>query len=120
MNNNKIISSLCYFSIFFAGFILPLIVFLVVKEKDVRKHAKSALISHLLLYVPSIVGLIIFIIMTASNGNASEQTIAVFSVGVIILFILLALFMLAILIWNIYRGIKVLNTDTEEAAHYEK
>lgn len=120
MNNNRIISSLCYFSIFFAGFILPLIVFLIVKEKDVQKHAKAALISHLLLYIPSIVGIIIFAIISASNGNATDETVAVFGFGVITLFILLGLFMLAIVIWNIYRGIKVLNTNTEEATYYGK
>lgn len=116
MENNRIISSLCYFSIFFAGFILPLIVFLVIKEQEVKKHAKAALISHLLLYLPALIGFVIFFFISLSAPSTTDDSMALFGFGMIILFILFALFTLAIVIWNIYRGIKVLNTNSEEAA----
>lgn len=116
MENNRIISSLCYFSIFFAGFILPLIVFLVIKEQEVKKHAKAALISHLLLYLPAVIGLLIFFFISISTPSQNNDSLALFGFGMIILFILFGLFTLAIVIWNIYRGIKVLNTNSEEAA----
>lgn len=112
-NNNRIIASLCYFSIFFAGFILPLIVFLAVPEQSVKKHAKAALISHLFLVIPSIlvfIGIIFF--GTLSDSPPSGDAAVVIT---IVLFIVLALFSLAIMIWNIYRGIKVLNTEEKEA-----
>lgn len=116
MENNRIISSLCYFSIFFAGFILPLIVFLVIKEQEVKKHAKAALISHLLLYLPTLIGFVILFFISLSAPSSSDNVMALFGIGMILLIILFALFMLAIVIWNIYRGIKVLNTNSEEAA----
>lgn len=110
MENNRIISSLCYFSIFFAGFILPLIVWLIIKDHEVRQHAKAALLSHLLLYVPLILGVIIFFAfgVIGAMNNSSGYT---FAISIIIFYILFALFALAIVIWNIYKGIKVLNNE---------
>ncbi len=107
--NNRILSSLCYFSIFFAGFILPLIVMLVVKDRDVKKHATHALISHLLLYVPAVIFFIILATMGIfASAEMSDSTGAALGIGVIIFIIFMALFSLAIVIWNIVRGIQVL------------
>lgn len=111
MENNRIISSLCYFSIFFAGFILPLIVWLVIKDKEVRYHAKSALISHLLLYVPLLLGTLGLIIFGAFDSTTSTGSGDIMLVTIVIFYILFALFSLAIVIWNIYKGIKVLNNE---------
>ncbi|MBQ0139951.1 MAG: DUF4870 domain-containing protein [Kurthia sp.] len=113
MENNRIISSLCYFSIFFAGFILPLIVWLVIKDTEVRYHAKSALLSHLLLYVPLLIGGLALVLFGFLNYDSSPPGDLMAIVSIVFV-IFIALFSLAIVIWNIYRGIKVLNN--EEAA----
>lgn len=105
MSNNRIIVALCYFSIFFAGIILPLIVWLVVQEDPVKKHARAAFFSHILMYFPILIGFIVFFVTTYS---ATEMTIETYSAITISIFIIAALLTLAIVIWNVYRGIKVL------------
>ncbi|WP_233569711.1 DUF4870 domain-containing protein [Falsibacillus albus] len=102
-NSNKAISSLCYFSVFFAGFILPLIVWLVVKDSEVKRHAKSALISHIIpvITIPFIIGAVFMDIGTFSSGTG----IPGFFIIAIVLSILLSLI---VVIWNVYKGIKVL------------
>nr|WP_233252884.1 MULTISPECIES: DUF4870 domain-containing protein [unclassified Geobacillus] len=48
MNSNKVLASLCYFSIFFAGFIFPIVVYFVADDQAVKQHAKKAFLSHLI------------------------------------------------------------------------
>ncbi len=118
-NNNRVISSLCYFSIFFAGFILPVIVYFAVKEQEVKRHAKRALLSHLLLLVPTIIGVIIFMAVVAGAGfysysfetgspDASSND-GMWIMGAWLIFIVVeAILSLGVFIWNIVQGIKVL------------
>lgn len=115
MENNRVISALCYFSVFFAGFILPLVVLLIVKDREVKKHASHALISHLLLYIPAFIfaiGLMITGFIT-SDAPATESGSATLAIGVIGLIIALGVLSLAIIIWNVYRGIKVLTSKED-------
>ncbi|WP_102693941.1 DUF4870 domain-containing protein [Rummeliibacillus pycnus] len=116
MDNNRILSSLCYFSIFFAGFILPLIVYFVTTDRDVKGHAKRAFISHLLLIIPTVLGIILFIFTIASNPFSYETNIMNESSGagtflVIAWFIFViveVVISIAVFIWNIIQGVKVL------------
>ncbi len=98
MDTNKVISSLCYFSIFFAGFILPIAVYFIVDDEEVKEHAKSAFLSHLipLLTVP------IFFILLFMFGPGD-----VLGFGIIGLIVLTGIINLVVLVWNIVRGIKV-------------
>ncbi|MFJ8263774.1 DUF4870 domain-containing protein [Rummeliibacillus sp. NPDC094406] len=116
MDNNRILSALCYFSIFFAGFILPLIVYFVSTDQDVKRHAKRAFISHLLLIIPTIFGVIIFIATIAASPFSYEMNIMNESSGngtflVILWFVFViveVIISLVVFIWNIIQGIKVL------------
>ncbi|GEK34663.1 DUF4870 domain-containing protein [Kurthia sibirica] len=109
MSNNRIIASLCYFSIFFAGIILPLIVWLIVPEKDVKKHAKAAFFSHLIMYIPIIIAVIIAIF--ASFAQTDDVMVnSNYSISVIITLLVTAVVVGIVFIWNIYRGIKVLTS----------
>lgn len=126
MNNNRVLSSLCYFSIFFAGFILPLIVFFVANEPEVKRHAKRAFFSHLLLIIPAIIGVIIFIAVLMSFGlqSSSYESFGLDSSGLsyassgdsflmiawLIFIVFEVILSLAVFIWNIVQGIKVLKT----------
>jgi len=98
MNTNKLISSLCYFSIFFAGFIFPIAVYFVVDSHEVKSHAKVALFSHL---IPLITIPLIFI-----------PAIFVGMIDNLVPFILIVSFTvivnIAVAVWNIVKGIKVL------------
>lgn len=124
VENNRVLSSLCYFSIFFAGFILPLIVFFVANDPEVKRHAKRAFFSHLLLIIPTIIGVIIFIVAIMSFGlqSSSYESFGLDSgglsytssgntfimIGWLVFIVFEVILSLAVFIWNIVQGIKVL------------
>jgi hypothetical protein len=99
MDSNKIISSLCYFSIFFAGFLLPIAVYFIVPDHEVRDHAKKAFISHLIPFIT-----VIFFIIPMFFIGSMEAAVG----GMFILFVLFSVISLIVLIWNVVKGIQVL------------
>ena len=101
MESNKVISSLCYFSIFFAGFIFPIAVYFIADNPEVRVHAKSALMSHLIpiLSIP-------LVFLGGIGGFFSSEGVAI-ALMVFIVIIVVAI-NLGVTIWNIVKGIKVL------------
>ncbi|OJH17260.1 hypothetical protein BLX88_19060 [Bacillus obstructivus] len=101
-STNKVLAALCYFSLFFAGFIFPLIVYFVSNEKEVKRHAVSAIISHIIpvIFIPIVILSVLFDIGVLSIGG-----FPVFFIG---FFLLFGVISLIIVIWNIYRGVKVL------------
>lgn len=107
MNEYKTLSALSYFSVFFAPFLLPLIIFFVSSNEIVKQHAKRAFLSHLL---PVVAGIVVFIVfVTGATFGSMEQTMGdgIYIFG----FILMALYgilSLAITIWNIVQGVRVL------------
>lgn len=101
MNSNHVISSLCYFSIFFAGFILPIVVYFISQDPDVKGHAKSALLSHI---VPFLSVILVFGLF-ATGAVISESALAGFSILAVLLFIAVNI---GVVIWNVIKGIKVL------------
>ena len=100
MEQSKIFSSICYFSIFFAPILIPIIMYFVVDDSIVKKHAKSSMLSHLILLVLFIAMMLVAIFV------AFEQSISIFwfliSIG--------AYFVISIIvvIWNVIKGIKIL------------
>ncbi|KZE83500.1 hypothetical protein AV654_07955 [Paenibacillus elgii] len=95
MDTRKLIASLCYFSIFFAGFLVPVVVYFVTNDSWVREHAKKALLSHLLPFL----SLIFFLIIWIATISVSS-TIFLGVVSLILYFI--------VMIWNVIKGIQVL------------
>lgn len=116
MDNQRILSALCYFSILFAPFLLPLIVYFVSPTAEVKYHAKRSLLSHLIPVVLGIVGFIVLVIgsiavfSTTVDGTAEPSTSFNFlTAGLPFLFIAVyGILYLIVLIWNIIQGIKVL------------
>ena len=106
METNKILSSLSYFSILFAPFLLPIIVYFVSEDREVKYHAKRSLISHIF---PVILTVILFFSLFLNIFSIPADGT---SLGPIVLpIILMLLYMLVygiLLIWNIIQGIKVL------------
>ncbi|MBU8880943.1 DUF4870 domain-containing protein [Bacillus sp. FJAT-29790] len=105
METSKVLSALSYFSILFAGFIFPLVVFLVTEDKVTKDHAKKAFLSHL---IPLFSVPFVFIPFIFQNGMNHREIPIFFIVG-IVLYILLSLF---VLIWNIIKGVKVLAKES--------
>ncbi|KML42692.1 MULTISPECIES: DUF4870 domain-containing protein [Cytobacillus] len=101
METRKVLSALSYFSIMFAGFIFPLIVFFASEDREVKRHAKSAFLSHLIPLVP-----VPFIVFAAVTQFAVyDQEIPVFFLAAVGITIIL---LLIVFIWNIIKGVKVL------------
>ena len=104
MEDNKILNALSYFSVIFAPFLVPLIVWIVGKDENVKHHAKRALFSHI---IPVILIFIFFILALAGafTGALNSNAGGLF---IIIGFVVLALLYVIIFIWNIVQGIKVI------------
>ncbi|WP_231593981.1 DUF4870 domain-containing protein [Cytobacillus firmus] len=101
LETRKVLSALSYFSIMFAGFIFPLIVFFASEDREVKRHAKSAFLSHLIPLVP-----VPFIVFAAVTQFAVyDQEIPVFFLAAVGITIIL---LLIVFIWNIIKGVKVL------------
>lgn len=94
--NNKVLSALCYFSLFFAPFLLPLVVYFIADEQEVKGHAFASLLSHLL---PLIV--VPFFVL----GFGMDQAAVVWF---ILLVIIGAVLVIGTTVWNIVKGIQLL------------
>lgn len=116
MDNQRILSALCYFSILFAPFLLPLIVYFISPTADVKYHAKRSLLSHLIPVALGIVGFIVLMIgsvamfSTTVDSTMNPSTSFNFlTAGLPFLFMIVyGILSLIVLIWNIVQGIKVL------------
>ncbi|KAB0445165.1 DUF4870 domain-containing protein [Lysinibacillus fusiformis] len=106
MENQKILSAFSYLSIFFAPFIVPLIVYFVTKDADIKRHSIRALVSHLIPFVFGILFFIVFVFSTFSLDPTSSN-----STVMIIWFISFAFYgivSLGIVIWNIIQAVRVI------------
>ncbi|EKN71409.1 hypothetical protein BABA_01965 [Neobacillus bataviensis LMG 21833] len=101
METRKVLSSLCYFSIFFAGFIFPLAVFIATGDETTKKHAKKSLLSHLIPLIPT--PLIIFAVF--HDFTNLQDTVPAFT---IVSIVVLVIIWIVVVIWNIIKGVKVL------------
>jgi hypothetical protein len=112
MNNNKLLSALCYFSILFSPLLIPFIVYLVTDDKEVKGHAKRSLVSHLVPVVILIVGFIIFSFSIFSFENRMmDMMTGRFNFWNLAPFIFMAIYALlfaVIFVWNLIQGVKAL------------
>lgn len=103
MDQNKVFSSLCYFSIFFAPFLFPIVMYFIVDNKEVKGHAKKSLLSHIIPFIAYII-IIGFLVGGAVIDTTGDVFFWVFISGMLIVGIM----SVAIYIYNIVKGIKVL------------
>ncbi|WP_110112500.1 DUF4870 domain-containing protein [Bacillus sp. CGMCC 1.16541] len=103
MEPNKIIASLCYFSVFFAPFLVPIVIYFITDEREVKNHAKAALWSHVLPIV--LIPLFFLLLLPSLHVSEGFALVWVFlSVGVSILL------SFGIVVWNVIKGIQVLGS----------
>ncbi|GGG32084.1 membrane protein [Lysinibacillus alkalisoli] len=107
MENNRVLSALNYFSLFFAPFLFPVIVWILVKDTDVRYHAKRALLSHL---IPFLFGLFFgFLFLTTfvvkQDASNADTLFGVLAVGGFIFYLIITI---VLMIWNIVQGLRLL------------
>ena len=105
MDSSRGLSALNYFSVFFAPFIVPIIIYFVSSDPEVKRHSIRALLSHM---IPFILGIILVITLfivgvfsMQANGDKTFVTWVLLTLGYGLLY-------LAIVIWNVVQGIKVL------------
>lgn len=113
MDNNRVLSALCYFSILFAPFLLPIILYFISQDVEVKYHAKRSLLSHLIPVGLLIISFIVMIIgafsATSMSFDGSSSGFGFATAGTpFLLMIIYLIVSLLILIWNIVQGIKVL------------
>lgn len=108
IENQKILSAFSYLSIFFAPFIVPLIIYFVSNDRDVKRHAIRALISHI---IPFVFGIIFFMVFLFSTVQNTFEPSSNGYISIIIWFVLFAIYLLVslgIIIWNIVQAIRVI------------
>ena len=104
MQETKVLNALSYFSVIFAPFIVPLVVWIVGNDEGVKYHAKRALISHII----PVVAIVIFffaVIAGGLTGGLESDAGGIWFLGG---FIALILVYIISFIWNIIQGIKVI------------
>lgn len=95
MDTNRLLSALAYFSIFFAPFLLPVILYFISPDREVKDHSKKALLSHLL----PVVAIPLLFAVFASSPSAGMAILA---------FLIFGGLSLLVFIYNVVQGIRVL------------
>lgn len=108
MNDYKVLSALSYFSIFFAPFLLPIIIFFASSNEDIKQHSKRAFLSHLIPIGAGIVMFILFAIGTFGFSFSEQPSGDVVFIAWIAAVAIYGIISLAVTIWNIVQGIRVL------------
>lgn len=109
MNNNKILAALCYFSVFFAPLLLPIIVFFITDDKEIKHHAKRSLVSHLIPTILLVAGFIIFSFsMLSFQDQMFGSGFGFWQLTPFLFMLLYGVLFLAIVIWNVIQGVKVM------------
>ncbi|MFF2446905.1 DUF4870 domain-containing protein [Neobacillus sp. NPDC058068] len=104
MDTRKVLSSLCYFSIFFAGFLFPLVVYFATGDEVTKTHAKKSLLSHLIPLIPTP----LFVVAVWYDFASLQDEVPAFT---IISIVVLMLIWIVVIIWNIVKGVKVLTAE---------
>ncbi|MED4803428.1 hypothetical protein [Bacillus atrophaeus] len=105
MNRNQaLIASLCYFSVFIAPLIVPIVAYFVVDEKETKRHAVRSLVSHIIPFFGWIFLIAAFIGGAIVANEESMMPVFLLIGGAIVYFLIV----IGIIIWNVIQGIKVL------------
>lgn len=112
MTNKKILSALCYFSVFFFPLLIPFVIYLTSEDTDVKFHATRSFVSHMVPVALLIIGLVIF---SFSMFNTQQRMTAImhqqfdfWAFAPFLFTLVYSSFFVVILVWNIFQGVKVL------------
>ena len=100
MSADRILASLSYFSLFFAPFLFPIIVYFLT-DGETKRHARNAFLSHIIPFIILIIGIFFAIVVGFNNVDFASITL-------ILAIALFGLITFILYIWNIIMGIKVL------------
>ncbi|WP_257009678.1 helix-turn-helix transcriptional regulator [Evansella halocellulosilytica] len=102
VSNRRLLSSLNYFSIFFAPFLFPFIT-ICVGETDIKGHGKKAFISHSIPVIMYVTLMMVFYLSSYLTGADQPNSLLVIC-GVTIF----AVSSISVVIWNVVQGVKVI------------
>ena len=105
MNNSKALSALNYFSVFFAPFVVPIIIYFVSPDPEVKRHSIRVLLSHV---IPFILGIILVVALFIVGVFSMQVNGDKIFITWVLLMLGYGLLYLVIVIWNVIQGIKVL------------
>lgn len=106
-NNQNVLSSLNYFSVFFAPILFPIIVWLFT-QKPVTAHAKKALLNHIGVAIFYFLSSIAFIFSKEVYEKSFDNPMMISYIS-ITLGLLFAIIVVMLFIFNLIRGIKLLS-----------
>ena len=106
MPDNRALNALSYFSVIFAPFLVPIIIWILGKDEDVKHHAKRALISHIIPIVLLIILMIAVFVSVLTEIQATTTNDG--GIAIIIGIVLLIVTYIISFVWNIIQGIKVI------------
>lgn len=99
------LSAISYLSILFAPFLLPLIVYFITKDEEVKYHSKRAFLSHL---IPTVFGIILSIAGVFGFISINSDGVNSFVIVFVIFMVLYFIMTIILLIWNIIQAVRVL------------
>ncbi|MFD1927819.1 DUF4870 domain-containing protein [Sporosarcina siberiensis] len=106
------LSALSYFSILFSPLLLPIIIYLVTNDTEVRSHAKRSFISHIIPIALLIVGFILFSLSIFSLENRMfdmmQGNSSFWNISPLFFMLIYGLITAIIFIWNIVQGIRLI------------
>lgn len=106
-NNQNVLSSLNYFSVFFAPILFPIIVWLF-SQKPVTAHAKKALLNHIGVVIFYFLSSMAFIFSKEVYEKSFDNPMMISYIS-ITLGLLFAIIVVMLFIFNLIRGIKLLS-----------
>ncbi|MBC1482098.1 hypothetical protein HCJ52_04210 [Listeria sp. FSL L7-1485] len=109
MLNKKIMYALCYFSIFFSPIITPGILLFSIKGKEMKHHAKWALLTHTTFVIGMIVTFLLYNYVSFSTN--SSDTVPFLSLASVFFIVVLNV---TILLFNLIRGITCIVKHSED------
>ncbi|NHM77180.1 DUF4870 domain-containing protein [Staphylococcus sp. 11511212] len=98
-SSDKLLASLCYFSVFFAPILFPIVVWILTKY-PVTTHAKKSIIYHILPWISMTLAAIFF-----GLSQSTPNIPLYFTLGIILLVMAFLTY-----VYNLYCGVKVLIT----------
>lgn len=114
MSNSKLLSAICYLSIFFFPLFIPFIIYFITNEKEVKLHAKRSFISHIIPVILLLFGMFFFSLSMFSVEKRMLDLIDgrffLWSTAPFLFSLLYSALLIVVYIWNGYHGIKLLKT----------
>lgn len=104
MENHKIISALCYVSLLFAPFLLPVIVYFFMKDAEVKYHAKRALLSH---SIPTALSILLVILGLIGMFSMNYENMSGYIILMLVFIAIYFVITLIVIIWNLIQAYRI-------------